>query len=157
MHTRQLCTPTRSAERCGIWEIEICCETNTNRKDLMHFTKLLCKHLRMRGYSQETLNPVFKTAATRLALPTPTESSTGKFDWKVRLESSTDCRRQIFFHLQHHPRGLARKQIRASCDNTIGTMLANWRLTITASRPRNLRDKLCKAKLPCIENDSIGN
>ena len=64
-------------------------------------------------------------------------------------ESETTSNRRAFVHLQFHPYGLSRTQVRAAfdetCDNFRGTDAEIDQLTVAFSRPRNIRDELISA------------
>ena len=59
--------------------------------------------------------------------------------------------RRAFVHMQYHPKGIDRSQVRSAfyetCDNFKGTAAEVDQLTVAVSRPRNLRDELISARL----------
>ena len=70
-------------------------------------------------------------------------------------ESDTTSNRRAFVHLQYHPHGLSRAQVRdafdKTCDNFKGTDAEIDQLTVAFSRPRNIRDELISARLHQVE------
>ena len=76
---------------------------------------------------------------------------------KNKIEETADYRRQIFFHLEYHPRGITRAEIRKVFEETIGKLMPNRKLTITISRPKNLRDRLSPADLMLIPQQNPSN
>ena len=70
-------------------------------------------------------------------------------------ESDTPSNSRAFIHLQYHPYGLNRTQVRnafdETCDNFRGTDAEIDQLTVAFSRPRNIRDELISARLHQVE------
>lgn len=74
------------------------CDANSNLKDFLDATRNFFHCLECRGHSAESLTPLFKEACDQL----------GKCRAKPK---PTDCRKPIFFHVKHHPRGLRNIEI----------------------------------------------
>jgi hypothetical protein len=118
---------------------------NTDTQDFLTMVKLLARRLVARGYSLQTLKPLFQQAATRLLksdprIPrprTPIEP----------LDDATTPINPIIFHLKHHPRGITRQQVRSAYSETLEPMLPDRRLLIAVSRPKNIKDRVCSTRL----------
>ena len=118
-------------------------ETNTDPKDFIFHASQLYARFVKRGYPHTVLNTHFTTACNRLKTTNNTN------DTRV-----PDYRRQLFFHLLYHPKGIDRKDIRRAYEQTIPKVIENRKLTIAISRPRNLQDKLCRSKLLITKNNN---
>lgn len=133
-----LCTPPKSAHQPkmlrGMIIGRLLCfyDTNSNTSDFLKPTKDFFFYLVRRGHDEQKLMPLFEEACARL-------------DNKRPRSKSTDYRRPIYFHIEHHPRGLQSNGIRAAYNRTTGKCLTNRNLTISVSRPKNLRDRSCNA------------
>jgi hypothetical protein len=126
---------------------------NTYRKDFIRMATLLARRLIARGYILAQLMPLFIEAEARLANlqrtgpRNPDVQNAGHSD-----ATATETKTQpLFFHLQFHPRGIQRAQIRAAYNETLAPLLEqDRRLIVAVSRPRNLRDRVCSTRLPDI-------
>ena len=104
-------------------------QTNTKHSDFIHHASQLYQRFVRRGYSPTLLNTLFTNACDKLK--------------PISNLQREDYRRNIFFRLQYHPKGINRTHIRRAYDQTIKRILPNIRLTVAISRPKHLRDKLC--------------
>jgi hypothetical protein len=118
---------------------------NTDTRDFNQMAILLARRLCARGYSLHTLLPYFQKAATRLLAADP----------RIILEptampqtDSNDEDKPMIFHLPHHPRGITRLQVREAYSATLGPLIPERRLLIAVSRPKNIRDRVCRTRLP---------
>ena len=124
---------------------------NSRRKDYLEQINLLYTHMKARGWPHHLLAEWIMKSADKLehdlSLP-QAETNKGK-------ESDTTSNRRAFVHLQFHPYGLSRTQVRAAfdetCDNFRGTDAEIDQLTVAFSRPRNIRDELISARLHQVE------
>ena len=57
---------------------------------------------------------------------------------------------KIFFHLPFHPKGIQRTTIRSLYSKTLEPHIPGRKLTVAVSRPKNIRDRLCKTVLERI-------
>ena len=125
---------------------------NSLRKDYLEQINLLYTHMKARGWPHYLLAEWIMKSADKLehdlSLPLQAEPSKGK-------ESDLTSNRRTFVHLQYHPHGLSRTQVRAAfdetCDNFRGTDAEIDQLTVAFSRPRNIRDELISARLHQVE------
>jgi hypothetical protein len=130
---------------------------NTYRKDFIRMATLLARRLIARGYILAQLMPLFIEAEARLANlqrtgpRNPDVQNAGHSD-----ATATETKTQpLFFHLQFHPRGIQRAQIRAAYNETLAPLLEqDRRLIVAVSRPRNLRDRVCSTRLPDITDNN---
>ena len=63
-------------------------------------------------------------------------------------------KKDVFFHVRYHPRGVQRKQIRTGFDATLGPLLPQRKLVVAISRDKNLRDRLCQTKLELVPGNN---
>lgn len=133
---------------------------NSQRKDFIKACHDFYHHLRNRGYHSSTLNEQFLLAAERLsAVPTLTHSSSTQVP---------DLEKRIFFHVQYHPHSIPKQTIRdhyrTTCEQALlnstngnDTKLGINRLVIAYSRAPNLRDRLCRTKLPPTPGQDVSD
>jgi hypothetical protein len=125
---------------------------NTDTEDFVEMAKLLARRLIARGFSLETLKPVFQRANARLLESDPRKP---KINATMAPDAGTDTsQKAIIFHLQHHPRGITRQQIREAYKETLEPLLKERRLLVAVSRPPNLKDRICRTMLPHNEGDN---
>ena len=124
---------------------------NTYAKDFERMQQHLQTKLIDRGYTKEHLQPIFTTALTRIQ----TEQS--QTNNKNNNNQTDTENRPLFFHLDYHPRGIQRQQIRAAFHNTLGTIFPNHQLIVAQHRLPNIRDRICKTKLTNVNNNNPSN
>lgn len=118
---------------------------NTDTSDYVKMAILLARRLCSRGYSLELLKPLFQQAATRLLASDPRLKPAAHQDATYPDKKEL---KPIIFHLQHHPRGVTRQQVRSVFAETLGPLLGNSRrLLIAVSRPKNIKDRICSTRL----------
>jgi hypothetical protein len=124
---------------------------NTATNDYHRMAILLARRLCARGYSLHTLLPYFQKAATRLLASDPRRilDPTNL----PQIENDTEDKPMIF-HLPHHPRGITRQQVRDAYSATLGPLIPERRLLIAVSRPKNIRDRVCRTRLSDIPGDN---
>jgi hypothetical protein len=128
---------------------------NTNTDDFVKMSLLLGKRLCARGYSLATLLPIFKKASEKLLLLTRYQIL-----YRTPLlepppaDTTVDEDKPLIFHIEHHPRGITRQQIRAAYSETIGPLITDRKLIIAVSRPKNIRDRVCSTRLHDIPGDN---
>jgi hypothetical protein len=127
---------------------------NTYIQDFEHMATLLAKRLLARGYKLDQLLPLFQEAEARLK--NNTRRNINIPDIATDATAPTDVAKTakpLFFHMQYHPRGLQRQQVRAAYNETLAPLLEkDRRLVIAVSRPRNLRDRVCSTRLPDVSD-----
>ena len=143
----QLYIPPRSAHPPGVTQgaiiglIKTYWETNTNLADFITHASNLYMRFAKRGYPIPLLNTLFTKACNRLTR-------------KKEEGENEDYRRQLFFHLLYHPKGIERTNIRQAYEQTLKAIVPNRKFTVAISQPRNLRDKLCRSKLAITNNNN---
>ena len=55
----------------------------------------------------------------------------------------------VIIHLKYHPRGIQRSDLRRIYNQTLGVKIKN-KVIIAVSRPKNLREQLCRSHLPSM-------
>jgi hypothetical protein len=124
---------------------------NTDDSHFLKMAKLLARRLCARGYSFQTLLPVFKQAGERLAKSDPRLPQIPRDE---RPCDATTAQKAIIFHLLHHPRGITRQQVRAAYSEIVGPLMPDRNLVIAVSRPPNIKDRVCRTRLPDIIGDN---
>lgn len=123
-------------------------------------TREFYHHLLDRGYTPESLKPIFVEAAMSLPndrvdlIRCDSQSSTAK------LSPSPDNR--LFLHWDYHPRDVGRQEIRQVYKETLGPLLERpplriGQLTIAYSTPKNLRRCLTKTQLEEPQGTNVSN
>jgi hypothetical protein len=107
---------------------------------------LLNRRLMARGYSSPTLKPLFEKASIRLQ----TQLSQRRVIHCQPTNTNEKPIKPIIFHLEYHPRGIQRSQVRQVYSDTLAPLLPDRNLILAVSRPRNLRDRVCSTRLPDI-------
>jgi hypothetical protein len=124
---------------------------NTDTPDYVQMAILLARRLCSRGYSLEQIKPLFQQAATRLITSDPRLKHTVTEDAALPGDKPL---KPIIFHLQHHPRGITRQQVRSAFSDTLGPFLKDRRLLIAVSRPKNIKDRICSTRLATLPGDN---
>jgi hypothetical protein len=119
---------------------------NTYLSDFYAIAVLLNRRLMARGYSFPTLKPLFEEASIRLQ----TQLSQGRAIHCQPTGANEKAIKPIIFHLEYHPGGIQRSQVRQVYSDTLAPLLPDRNLILAVSRPRNLLDRVCSTRLPDI-------
>jgi len=111
-----------------------CRSTVSNRS-----SKLLARRLLARGWSWAFIRPIFREAHNRI---TNNHTVNPKLITKPKMQP-------LIIHSSYHPRGLHRQDIRKIFNETLGHIIDNP-IIIAQSHPKNLRNRLCRSKLPLL-------
>ena len=111
---------------------------NTDIEDYYTMALLLTRRLLSRGWDWEYIRPIIRDAHYSL---------TNK---RTTTQLKKPEMRSIIIHSTYHPRGIQRQDIREIYMETLGQEIKNP-LIIAQSRPKNLRNLLCRSQLPIIE------
>ena len=125
---------------------------NTDTKDFIEMAKLLARRLIKRGYSLESIKPVFQRAHARLLQSDPREYRNPATTDSLTTDNPSP--KPLIFHLKYHPRGISRQQVRTVYAETLEYLMPERRLLIAVSRPKNLKDRVCSTMLPHKEGDN---
>jgi hypothetical protein len=109
------------------------------------------------GFSLQTLLPVFKEASNRL---TGLDRSQILQPRRTQLENdddATNAAKPFIFHLRHHPHGVTRQQVRAAYKKFIEPIVPERPLIIAVLRPKNIKDRVCRTRLPDIAGNNPSN
>jgi hypothetical protein len=113
---------------------------NSHRPDYLMMIRLLRDRLVARGHNRALLNDMMVEAAQKI-----------EFGQHNQIQEEIDSNERTFLHVQYHPNGISRRQLREAFDDTCnmftGTEAAIKQVTVAFSRPPNLKDKLTSAKL----------
>jgi hypothetical protein len=63
----------------------------------------------------------------------------------------------LFIHWRFHPADIKKKVIRQIYNNTLKDFDGFQQMRLAISRPKNLRDILCKTELPNIPDRNVSN
>ena len=102
--------------------------------------RLLRDRLVARGHKRALLNDMMVKAAQKI-----------EFGQHNQMKEEIDSNERTFIHMEYHPNGISRRQLREAfdetCDMFTGTEAAIKQVTVAFSRPPNLKDKLTSARL----------
>ena len=132
---------------------------NSHRHDFVAVASSFHGHLLNRGYSRETLTPLFQEAGARIHNKCQQPASTGDQLWDPSQEPPTD---HLFVHWDYHPRCIGRSAIRQIFDETLAHTLSEsgltvGKLTIAYSTPRSLGQCLTKTQLEEPSHDRVSS
>jgi hypothetical protein len=123
---------------------------NTHLSDFYAMAVLLARRLMARGYSLPTLKPLFVEASVRLQ----THLSQRRAIRRPPPDPNEPAKKAIIFHMEYHPRGIQRSQVRQVYSDTLAPLLPERNLILAVSRPRNLRDRVCSTRLPDVPGEN---
>jgi hypothetical protein len=110
---------------------------------------LLARRLRNRGFSTQTLAPLFPEAGNRaLTLPAAGSTTYAHHPNPSNQETTIVSAPSLVFHLKYHPRGLERMAVRRAFETTLGPLLTECEFIVAVSRAPNLCDRLSSTILP---------
>lgn len=132
---------------------------NSCRRDFISAAASFYGHLLNRGYTRETLTPIFQEAGAALHNKQQQPSSTDEPLWDSSSEPPTN---HLFVHWDYHPRDIGRRAIRQIYDETLAPTLSESgltvnKLTIAYSTPRSLGQCLTKTQLDEPPNDRVSS
>lgn len=117
---------------------------NTYQRDFHKMRQHLWSKLIDRGYTTQQLQPLFQTAMNKIHSQEQTIAT-----------PNADDDKPLFFHLEYHPRGVQRPQIRTAYQNILSPLFPDRRLIVAQHRPRNnIRDRICSTKLDDVPNSN---
>jgi hypothetical protein len=126
---------------------------NTDTKDYIQMSILLARRLCTRGYPLQTLLPIFQKASDRLLASDPRQIL-HRVTPNEPPTDTTPSTNPLIFHLSYHPRGLTCQQVGQVYADTIGPFIPDRRLLVAVSRPKNIRDRVCRTRLADIPSDN---
>ena len=123
---------------------------NSRLKDFESHVTAFIGHLINRGYTKETLLPIFLEASESLNNRFKKARNVGEQLWEEPPTATP--RTGIFVHWEHHPRDIGRQTIRQIFDETLTPALVEsqvspGQLTIAYSVPRSIGQCLTKTQL----------
>jgi hypothetical protein len=109
---------------------------------LVEYRTVLRPWAMARGYSFPTLKPLFEEASIRL------QSQLGQRRTIHHQPPgpNDEAKKPIIFHLEYHPRGIQRSQVRQ--------VYSGSKLDFSCFSPRNLRDRVCSTRLPDVPSEN---
>ena len=112
---------------------------NTYQRDYHAMAiKLFNRHV-ARGWSKSYIKELILSSDQRIRNPKPTPT-----------EAPLSNKEELYFHMEFHPADIPKHQVRTIYNQTCGDVLSKRlgikKFTIAYSRPKNIRDKLTKAK-----------
>jgi hypothetical protein len=119
---------------------------NTNEEDFIKITTSFILRLLQRGHQLNQIIPILQTAASNI----------DNINTRKKL-TTTDSEDTLFIHWRYHPSDINKNTIRKIYDNTLKGFDGFKQMRLAISRPKNLRDILCKTELPNIPNRSVSN
>ena len=124
---------------------------NTETANYVKMAILLARRLCARGYSMKNLLPVFQKASERLLRSDPCRNLTPRNEAPA---DATPSPSPLIFHLQHHPRGVSRQQVRKAYSKFIEPLIPERSLIVAVLRPKNIRDRVCRTRLLDIPGEN---
>jgi hypothetical protein len=125
---------------------------NSTTTNFITMSLLLARRLRDRGFSPQTLAPLFREAGARaMTLPAAGAIANACHPGPTTTETAVAILEKappIVFDLKYHPRGLQRTTVRTAYKTTLGPLLTDRHFVVAVSRAPNLRDRLCATTLP---------
>ena len=112
---------------------------NTDIEDYYTMATLLTRRLLARGWSWAFVCPIFCEAHNRI---TDNHTVNPNLINKPKMQP-------LIIHNTYHPRGLQQQDIRKIFNKTLGQVIKNP-IIIAQSRPRNLKNRLCRSKLSLL-------
>jgi len=119
---------------------------NTEETDFISITTNFVLRLLQRGHQLENLRPLLQSAAANIEY--------------INIRNRTDRRGQddtMYIHWPFHPTDISKNTIRKLYNQTLQGHDGFKDLKMAISRPKNLRDILCKTDLPNIKNKNVSD
>ena len=133
---------------------------NSFRSDFINTTSLLYERLLARGHKGTDIGPIFRWAASKIH-----NKANRLCDATTKVKRNSDVtNKNLFFHLEYHPKDISRQKIQDLYEKTCATpdddkesfrnlltaketRMRISNLTVAYSRPKNLRDCLVQSRL----------
>jgi len=109
---------------------------NTEEKDFIDITTKFIQRLINRGHQPNNIIPLIQTAASNI----------DSLNIKASQQKTTDDE-TLYIHWRHHPSNIPKRKIRQIYDQTLRGNDGYHNMTLAVSRPKNLRDMLCRTDL----------
>jgi len=119
---------------------------NTEEADFIRITTNFILRLLQRGHQLENLYPLLKSAAANIEY-----SNIRERNEKSRHDDT------MYIHWPFHPTDISKNKIRRIYNQTLQGHDGFKNLKMAISRPKNLRDILCKTDLPIIQNKNVSD
>ena len=122
-------------------------QQNTYYSDYVRFAASLYGKLLRRAHRPEDIRPIFLEAHRRIRDEARSQPTTAP---STLPTADDDTERQLFFHAEFHPGDSPRKSICRLYERHCGILQSRLNLhplIITYSRPKNIRDIVCRTKL----------
>jgi hypothetical protein len=116
--------------------------------DFINIMTSFIQRLMERGHNFKDLIPIIKEAASALD-----NKNTTKYN-----DTNENLKRDVlYFHWQHNPSGIKNCTIQKIYNATLHGYDNFDKMVIATSRPKNLRDLLCRTRLTTTDDDNITN
>ena len=121
---------------------------NTYKEDYWEAAMTFYRNLKRRGWSRDKLEPVFVSTHDKLTRPKSTNNKS--------IEEEISNEEQVILHLEYHPNDTPKREFRETWDESCMDLLSRptnkgglgiKKTIIAYSRPRNIRERMQKAKL----------
>jgi hypothetical protein len=119
---------------------------NTELDDFINMTNNFILHLIQRGHQLHQLLPMLHTAAANID-----NINTRSTNAKVNDDNT------LYIHWRHHPSNINNQTIWQIYNQTLRGIVGFKDMRLAISRPKNLRDILCKSDLPTIPNNNVSD
>ena len=112
---------------------------NSDKRDFIEITIQFILRLLKRGHQLDDIIPLLKTAAANI----DNRNTHSKTD-------DPNADNTLYIHWKYHPGDIGNRHIREIYNNTLRNNDGFQHMRLAVSRPKNLRDLLCKSDLPTI-------
>jgi len=119
---------------------------NTKDSDFIQITSEFIIRLCQRGHQLQDLIPLLHTAASNI------DNINTKHKTKDSDEDDT-----LYIHWRYHPSDIGKRKIREIYNNTLKDNDGFKKMRLAISRPKNLRDLLCKTDLTMIPGNNVSD
>ena len=112
---------------------------NSRVADYQTITTRFAENLMARGYTRDTIEPIFIEASARFDIEASQPVAVDKAEDKAKGA--------LFYHVEFHPRDVGRRTIRQAFDRYLKPVTDFNRFIVAYHRPKNLGDRLSRTKL----------
>jgi len=114
---------------------------NSNEEDFISLTSQFIQRLLQRGHLLSNIVPIIRTAASSI----DNRYVNGRYNNNSKIQNADDT---LFISWEYHPNNIDKSTIHRIYQNTLQDHVEFTDMKIAVSRPKNLRDLLCRTRLP---------
>ena len=114
---------------------------NSNEEDFISLTSQFIQRLLQRGHLLSNIVPIIRTAASSI----DNRYVNGRYNNNSKIQNADST---LFISWEYHPNNIDKSTIHRIYQNTLQDHVELTDMKIAVSRPKNLRDLLCRTRLP---------